>query len=118
MDYWCCCRFISRTFRPARISEFSKHRDINSLYIRLLRSTYFTKTHPDLKRGFRTPFVPVLPVVAILCCLYLMINLSKTTWISFAVWLIVGLCFYFFYSRKHSHLATEKRMMNRKSITK
>ncbi|MDF4756062.1 amino acid permease, partial [Vibrio parahaemolyticus] len=66
------------------------------------------KTHPDLKRGFRTPFVPVLPVVAILCCLYLMINLSKTTWISFAVWLIVGLCFYFFYSRKHSHLATEK----------
>ncbi len=43
---WCCCRFISRTFRPARISEFSKHRDINSLYIRLLRSTYFTKNTP------------------------------------------------------------------------
>ncbi|MGG0722956.1 amino acid permease [Bacillus mycoides] len=66
------------------------------------------KTHPDLKRGFRTPLVPALPVVAIICCLYLMLNLSKTTWISFAVWLIVGLCVYFFYSRKHSHLATEK----------
>ena len=66
------------------------------------------KTHPDLKRGFRTPLVPVLPVVAILCCLYLMTNLSKTTWISFSFWLIVGLCVYFFYSRKHSHLATEK----------
>ena len=76
------------------------------------------KTHPDLKRGFRTPFVPVLPVVAILSRLYLMINLSKTTWISFAVWLMVGLCFYFFYSRKHSHLAIEKQMMKRKSITK
>ncbi|EOO14343.1 MULTISPECIES: amino acid permease [Bacillus cereus group] len=66
------------------------------------------KTHPDLKRGFRTPLVPALPVVAILCCLYLMTNLSKTTWISFSFWLIVGLCVYFFYSRKHSHLATEK----------
>ncbi|MEK4740938.1 MULTISPECIES: amino acid permease [unclassified Bacillus (in: firmicutes)] len=66
------------------------------------------KTHPDLKRGFRTPLVPVLPVVAILCCLYLMTNLSKTTWISFSFWLIVGLCVYFFYSRKHSHLANEK----------
>ncbi|MGG1139574.1 amino acid permease [Bacillus mycoides] len=66
------------------------------------------KTHPDLKRGFRTPLVPALPVVAILCCLYLMTNLSKTTWISFSFWLIVGLCVYFFYSRKHSHLANEK----------
>lgn len=66
------------------------------------------KTHPDLKRGFRTPLVPALPVVAILCCLYLMTNLSKTTWISFSFWLIVGLCVYFFYSRKHSHLATKK----------
>ncbi|WP_420481296.1 amino acid permease [Bacillus mycoides] len=65
------------------------------------------KTHPDLKRGFRTPLVPALPVVAILCCLYLMTNLSKTTWISFSFWLIVGLCVYFFYSRKHSHLATK-----------
>ncbi|EEL95246.1 Amino acid transporter [Bacillus cereus AH1273] len=37
-----------------------------------------------------------------------MMNLSKTTWISFAIWLIVGLCVYFFYSRKHSHLASGK----------
>ncbi|EJV89234.1 amino acid permease [Bacillus mycoides] len=74
------------------------------------------KTHPDLKRGFRTPLVPALPVVAILCCLYLMTNLSKTTWISFSFWLIVGLCVYFFYSRKHSHLATEKTNDEKKEV--
>lgn len=74
------------------------------------------KTHPDLKRGFRTPLVPVLPVVAILCCLYLMTNLSKTTWISFSFWLIVGLCVYFFYSRKHSHLATKKTNDEKKEV--
>lgn len=74
------------------------------------------KTHPDLKRGFRTPLVPALPVVAILCCLYLMTNLSKTTWISFSFWLIVGLCVYFFYSRKHSHLANEKTIDEKKEV--
>ncbi|MGG0153563.1 amino acid permease [Bacillus mycoides] len=74
------------------------------------------KTHPDLKRGFRTPLVPALPVVAILCCLYLMTNLSKTTWISFSFWLIVGLCVYFFYSRKHSHLATKKINDEKKEV--
>ncbi|MBC6975330.1 amino acid permease [Bacillus sp. Xin] len=66
------------------------------------------KTHPNLQRGFRAPFVPILPIVAICCCLYLMINLSATTWKSFAVWLIIGLCVYFFYSRRNSHLLTEK----------
>lgn len=66
------------------------------------------KTHPNLKRGFRAPFVPILPIIAICCCLYLMINLSATTWKSFAVWLIIGLCVYFFYSRRNSHLLSEK----------
>ncbi|MEN1937050.1 amino acid permease [Paenibacillus sp. 102] len=66
------------------------------------------KTHPNLKRGFRAPFVPILPIVAICCCLYLMINLSATTWKSFAVWLVIGLCVYFFYSRRNSHLLTGK----------
>lgn len=66
------------------------------------------KTHPDLKRGFRAPFVPILPIVAICCCLYLMANLSATTWMGFAVWLVIGLCVYFFYSRRNSHLLTDK----------
>ena len=46
VDYWRCCCFISRPFRLTFASEFSKHRHINSLYIRLLRSTYFTKNTP------------------------------------------------------------------------
>ncbi|PFE06428.1 amino acid permease [Bacillus cereus] len=72
------------------------------------------KTHPNLKRGFRTPFVPILPIVAICCCLYLMINLSATTWKSFAVWLVIGLCVYFFYSRRNSHLLTKENTSEQK----
>jgi APA family basic amino acid/polyamine antiporter len=62
------------------------------------------KTRPDLKRGFRVPFVPVLPVVSVVSCLFLMLQLSKTTWIAFVIWLIVGLLIYFVYSRRNSEL--------------
>ncbi|MFD3447226.1 amino acid permease [Microbacteriaceae bacterium 4G12] len=62
------------------------------------------RTHPDLPRAFRVPFVPFLPGFAILCCLYLMANLSATTWLGFGVWLLIGLTIYFSYSRKHSKL--------------
>ncbi|WP_243526078.1 amino acid permease [Bacillus pseudomycoides] len=72
------------------------------------------KTHPNLQRGFRAPFVPILPIVAICCCLYLMINLSATTWKSFAVWLVIGLCVYFFYSRRNSHLLTKENNSEQK----
>ncbi len=62
------------------------------------------RTRPDLPRAFRTPFVPVLPIVSALVCFYLMLNLAVETWIRFVVWMAIGLCIYFAYSRKHSHL--------------
>lgn len=66
------------------------------------------KTHPNLPRAFRVPFVPILPIIAICCCLYLMFNLSKETWIGFGIWLTIGLCVYFFYSKRNSHLILSK----------
>ncbi|MFD3448357.1 amino acid permease C-terminal domain-containing protein [Microbacteriaceae bacterium 4G12] len=43
------------------------------------------KTHPNLERGFKVPFVPVLPFVSAGCCLFLMVNLPRTTWLYFGV---------------------------------
>jgi basic amino acid/polyamine antiporter, APA family len=63
------------------------------------------RTHPDLPRAFRCPGVPVVPVLAVASCLFLMINLQPVTWIAFAVWLVIGLVTYFAYSRRHSVLA-------------
>ncbi len=69
------------------------------------------KTHPNLKRSFRTPFVPVLPGLAVIFSLFLMFNLSKTTWLYFIAWLVVGLIVYFTYSHKNSSLeATDKNV--------
>jgi basic amino acid/polyamine antiporter, APA family len=62
------------------------------------------KTQPDLPRAFRCPGVPVIPLIAIGACLFLISKLAVVTWIAFAVWLLIGLVVYFTYSRKHSLL--------------
>jgi basic amino acid/polyamine antiporter, APA family len=62
------------------------------------------RTHPDLPRAFRCPVVPVVPVLAVASCLFLMLNLKRFTWIAFVVWLAIGLLIYFDYSRRHSKL--------------
>lgn len=62
------------------------------------------KTHPDLQRAFRVPLNPFLPILSIICCVILIINLSVFTWICFVIWISIGLIVYFTYSKKHSHL--------------
>lgn len=63
------------------------------------------RTRADLRRDFRVPWVPVLPIAAILACLWLMLNLTLLTWIRFAVWMVLGVVIYFTYGRRHSVLA-------------
>src|SRR5215217_7284893 len=63
------------------------------------------RTHPDLRRAFRTPLVPVVPILAVLICLYLMISLPLTTWGRFVAWMVVGVVIYFAYSMRKSRLA-------------
>ena len=59
---------------------------------------------PDRHRPFRTPFVPIVPLLSVVCCGYLMMELPRVTWIRFFVWLAIGLVFYFMYGFKHSAL--------------
>lgn len=63
------------------------------------------RTHPDLPRAFRCPGVPVVPILAVLSCVFLMVNLQRLTWIAFVVWVGIGIVIYFAYSRHHSRLA-------------
>ena len=63
------------------------------------------RSRPDLQRGFRVPWVPVLPIAAILACLWLMLNLTALTWIRFVIWMAVGVVVYWLYGRRHSVLA-------------
>jgi APA family basic amino acid/polyamine antiporter len=64
------------------------------------------RTRPELERPFRTPFSPLVPLLGIGFCLYLMLNLPAETWWRFVIWLAAGLLVYFGYSRSHSALNT------------
>ncbi|MDQ0200067.1 amino acid permease [Neobacillus ginsengisoli] len=66
------------------------------------------KKHPELKSTFRVPFVPVLPAISAIFCIYLSISLPAITWISFLIWLSIGTLVYFLYGRKHSLLNKEQ----------
>jgi APA family basic amino acid/polyamine antiporter len=65
------------------------------------------RTRPDLKRGFRVPWSPVLPILSALVCVYLMLNLTVETWLRFLIWLVIGFVIYFAYSRRHSRLGKD-----------
>jgi APA family basic amino acid/polyamine antiporter len=60
---------------------------------------------PNLARPFRTPFVPVVPILGILICGYMMSSLPPATWKRLIYWMVLGLLVYFLYSRSHSKLA-------------
>jgi APA family basic amino acid/polyamine antiporter len=62
------------------------------------------KTNPNAPRPYRTPFVPLVPILGIVVCFAMMASLDVMTWYRLVVWLAIGLLIYFFYSRKHSHL--------------
>ena len=62
------------------------------------------KTNPELVRPFKTPLVPLVPVLGILVCTAMIIALDAFTLKAAIVWMIVGLIVYFTYSRKNSSL--------------
>lgn len=59
---------------------------------------------PDRERPFRAPFVPLVPLLGILTCGFMMYFLPLDTWLRLLVWMALGLVIYFFYGRYHSVL--------------
>ena len=62
------------------------------------------KTEPDMKREFKTPFVPLVPILGVIVCLAMIYGLGWTNWLRLIVWLSIGLVVYFVYSKKNSRL--------------
>ena len=60
------------------------------------------RSRPDLKRGFRVPWVPLVPIASIVACVWLMLNLTALTWIRFLIWMALGVVIYLVYGRSHS----------------
>ena len=73
------------------------------------------KSLPDAIRPFRTPFVPAVPIIGILVCVYLMYSLPTESWYRLAIWMAIGIAIYFSYGRKHSKV---RELRDGKIITK
>lgn len=63
------------------------------------------KARPDLQRSFRVPWVPVIPLLAIIFCGYLLFSLPLVTWEAFLIWMVIGLVVYFSFGIRNSRLA-------------
>lgn len=57
---------------------------------------------PHVERPFRTPYVPLIPILGIILCFAMMFSLDVETWIRLVIWLLIGIAIYFFYSRHHT----------------
>jgi APA family basic amino acid/polyamine antiporter len=64
---------------------------------------------PERRRAFRVPFVPVVPILAIVFCLILMASLPLESWVRLFIWLAIGLTIYFTYSRHRSEFGRSPR---------
>lgn len=62
------------------------------------------KREPNLERQFRTPFVPVIPLLGIAICAAMIYGLGWANWLRLIVWLMIGILIYLGYGRKHSKL--------------
>ena len=62
------------------------------------------KTEPDLPRQFKTPWVPVVPILGIIVCSAMIFGLGWTNWLRLFGWLAIGFVIYFGYSIKRSKL--------------
>ena len=65
-------------------------------------------TRPDVVRPFKTPWVPIVPMLGMASCLYLMLGLPSATWIRLIVWMLAGFTLYFAYARRHSKVRNQK----------
>ncbi len=60
---------------------------------------------PELERAFKTPLVPLVPILGVCTCLFMMVFLPLDTWIRLIVWMLIGFDVYLFYGMKHSGLS-------------
>jgi APA family basic amino acid/polyamine antiporter len=67
------------------------------------------RSNPAQHRPFRTPWVPVVPILGICFNGYMMYKLGWVNWARLIIWLLIGMCVYFGYSRHHSRISNHTR---------
>jgi APA family basic amino acid/polyamine antiporter len=104
--------FVGVCSAVANIDEIVQLTNIGTLFAFVLVAVgvlVLRAREPERQRPFRVPLVPVVPLLGIGMCLFLMAGLPRLTWERFFLWLLAGLVVYFTYGRRHSRLASRGR---------
>jgi APA family basic amino acid/polyamine antiporter len=64
------------------------------------------KNEPNAPRAFKTPLVPLIPILGVGTCLFMMVFLPLDTWIRLIVWMMIGFDVYVWYGMRHSVLSS------------
>jgi APA family basic amino acid/polyamine antiporter len=92
-------------FVPARVvGEMTSIGTLFAFILVCIGVIVMRRSMPDAPRAFRTPLVPLIPILGVGTCLFMMVFLPFDTWIRLIAWMIIGLDVYLFYGMKNSHL--------------
>ena len=92
-------------FVPARVvGEMTSIGTLFAFILVCLGIWVMRKKMPELPRAFKTPLVPLVPILGIITCLFMMVFLPMDTWIRLLLWMLIGLDIYLVYGAKNSHL--------------
>jgi APA family basic amino acid/polyamine antiporter len=92
-------------FVPARVvGEMTSIGTLFAFILVCIGIWVMRKKMPELPRSFKTPLVPLVPILGIVTCLFMMVFLPMDTWIRLLVWMLIGMDIYLAYGAKHSHL--------------
>ncbi|HEX5725350.1 MAG TPA: amino acid permease [Longimicrobiaceae bacterium] len=96
------CMIAAGAFPIAQLGEMTSIGTLLAFVIVCAGVWYLRVKEPERERPFRTPLVPLVPILGIVVCLAMMVGLNPVTWVRLLVWLAIGMVIYFLYSRKHS----------------
>ena len=65
------------------------------------------KRNPEAERPFKTPLVPLIPILGIIVCVLMMASLPLVSWERLGIWMLIGVVVYFLYGKRHSVLRKE-----------
>ena len=92
-------------FVPARVvGEMTSIGTLFAFILVCIGVWVMRKKMPELPRAFKTPLVPLVPILGIGVCLFMMVFLPMDTWIRLLVWMLIGMDIYLVYGAKNSHL--------------
>ena len=94
-------------FVPARVvGEMTSIGTLFAFILVCIGIIVMRKNMPDAPRAFKTPLVPLIPILGVFTCFFMMAFLPLDTWIRLIVWMIIGFDIYLWYSIKNSVLSS------------